>query len=187
MTGPNPVDYAWWLASRASGIVALALITASVMVGLLMASKLMRRRGRGLRRVHESTALTGLVAIAVHGITLLGDAWLHPGIVGVTVPFAIAYRPLSTGLGIVAGYLAAIFALSFYVRRRIGARRWRRMHRLTVVAYAMALVHALGAGTDTSIPAVRTAVLVSAIPAVVLLAIRLVPRPFVRSAPQGAR
>ena len=88
MTGPNPYDYAWWLASRASGIVALALVTASVGLGLLMASKLLRRPGlnRVLVKMHEHLALTGLVAIAVHGITLLGDRWLNPGVAGITVP-----------------------------------------------------------------------------------------------------
>ena len=68
------------------------------------------------------------------------------------MPFTIGYRPLWTSLGIIGGYLAAILGLSFYVRRRIGARLWRRLHRLTVVVYVLALVHALGAGTDASLP-----------------------------------
>jgi methionine sulfoxide reductase heme-binding subunit len=174
VTGPNPLDYAWWLASRASGIVALALITTSVIVGLLMSAKLVRRRGAGarLRRVHESTTLTGLVAGAVHGLTLIGDAWLHPGIRGVVVPFALSYRPLFTGLGIIGGYLAAILGLSFYVRRRIGARLWRRLHRLTVIAYALSVIHALGSGTDASLPWLRVPVLLTAAVAAGLFAIR---------------
>ena len=53
-----------------------------------------------LTALHEQTALAGLVAIAVHGITLLGDACLNPGLAGITVPVAIDYRPLWTGLGI---------------------------------------------------------------------------------------
>ena len=79
-----------------------------------------------LSAIHEQTALAGLVAIAVHGLTLLGDPWLNPGPAGIAVPFTIAYRPLWVGLGIVAGYLAALLGLSFYVRRRIGPRLWRR-------------------------------------------------------------
>ena len=35
------------------------------------------------------------------------------------------YRRLWTGLGIVAGYLAAALGLSFYARKRIGTKRWR--------------------------------------------------------------
>jgi sulfoxide reductase heme-binding subunit YedZ len=86
----------------------------------------------------------------VHGITLLGDPWLNPGVGGIAVPFTMSFRPLFTGLGIVAGYLAALLGLSFYFRKRIGARLWRKAHRATVVVYLLGLVHAFGAGTDAS-------------------------------------
>lgn len=178
MTGPDPTHYIWWLASRASGIVALGLVTASVLMGLAMAGRLARKPAsrRDLLRLHEHVALAGLVAIAVHGITLLGDHWLNPGVTGITVPFAMAYRPLFTGLGILGGYLAAALGLSFYLRRRIGARLWRRLHRFTVVAYVLGLVHAIGAGTDASLPWVRTAMLLSAAPVGALLIARMRPR-----------
>ena len=144
--------HGWWLASRASGLVALVLVTISVGLGLAMAGKVMRRPGlsRKLLAIHEHTALAGIVAIAVHGITLLGDPWLHPGVSGVTVPFAMGFRPVWTGLGIIAGYLAALLGLSFYARKRIGPRLWRKAHRATIVVYVLGLAHAIGAGTDAS-------------------------------------
>jgi methionine sulfoxide reductase heme-binding subunit len=178
VSGPNPYDYAWWLASRASGIVALALVTASVGLGLLMASKLLRRPGlnRTLVKAHEHLALTGLVAISVHGVTLLGDRWLNPGVAGITVPFAMSYRPIFTGLGIVAAYLASLLGLSFYARRRIGARLWRKMHRATVAVYVLGVVHALGAGTDASTLWLRAFMLVTGAPILFLLLVRILPR-----------
>ncbi len=144
--------HGWWLAGRASGLLALVLVTISVGLGLAMAGKVMRRPGlsRKLMAIHEQTALAGIVAIAVHGITLLGDPWLHPGVSGVTVPFTMGFRPVWSGLGVVGGYLAALLGLSFYARKRIGARLWRKAHRATVVVYLLGLVHALGAGTDAS-------------------------------------
>ena len=123
MTRPDPVDYAWWLSSRAAGVVAFALISLSVLLGLAMANRL--ARGRAVVKLHEHLALAGLVAIAVHGITLLGDSWLNPGAIGLLVPFAMGYEPIFTGLGVIAGYLAALLGLSFYIRRRVGAKRWR--------------------------------------------------------------
>jgi methionine sulfoxide reductase heme-binding subunit len=145
-------SHGWWLASRASGLVALVLVTISVGLGLAMAGKVMRRPGlsRKLLAIHEQTALAGIVAIAVHGITLLGDPWLNPGIAGVTVPFSIGFRPIWTGFGVLAGYLAALLGLSFYFRRRVGARLWRKAHRATVAVYLLGLAHAFGAGTDAS-------------------------------------
>jgi len=150
-------DHLWWLASRSSGFVALGLITISVAIGLLMAGKMMRApgRARAMTALHEQTAVAGLVAIAVHGITLMGDAYLHPGVAGIAIPGAIDYRPLWTGLGIGAAYLAAALGLSFYARRRIGTRLWRKAHRATIVVYVLAVAHTLGAGTDAGTSGVR--------------------------------
>jgi sulfoxide reductase heme-binding subunit YedZ len=146
--------HGWWLASRASGLLALVLVTISVGLGLMMAGKVMRRPGlsRKLLAIHEHTAVAGIVAIAVHGITLLGDPWLNPGPAGVAIPFTMSFRPLFTGLGILGGYLAALLGLSFYFRKRIGAKLWRKAHRATVAVWMLGLVHAFGAGTDASAP-----------------------------------
>jgi sulfoxide reductase heme-binding subunit YedZ len=147
-------QHVWWLASRASGIVALGLVTVSVLLGLTMAGKLSRKPGaaRVLSAIHEQTAVTGLIAIAVHGLTLLGDPWLNPGPAGIAIPGLIAYKTLWVGLGITAGWLAALLGLSFYVRRRIGPRLWRRAHKATVLVYALGVAHTLGAGTDAASP-----------------------------------
>jgi methionine sulfoxide reductase heme-binding subunit len=145
-------SHGWWLAGRASGLVALVLVTVSVFLGLMMSGKVMRRPGfaKKLLAVHEQTALAGLVAIAVHGIALLGDPWLHPGLAGVAVPFALGFKTIFTGLGVIAGYLAALLGLSYYVRRRVGAKLWRKAHRATVLVYLLGLTHAIGAGSDAS-------------------------------------
>lgn len=124
-------SHGWWLASRASGVVALVLVTVSVAIGLAMAGKVLRVPGlsRKLMAIHEQTALAGLIAICVHAITLLGDPFLDPGVAGVAVPFAIDFETFFTGLGVIAAYLALLLGLSYYARRRIGARTWRRAHR----------------------------------------------------------
>jgi methionine sulfoxide reductase heme-binding subunit len=147
-------QHVWWLASRASGVVALGLVTISVLLGLMMAGKLSRRPGVGrvLSAIHEQTAVTGLVAIAVHGLTLLGDPWLNPGPAGIAIPFTMAYKAFWVGLGITGGWLAALLGLSFYARRRIGPRLWRRAHKATIVVYILGVAHTLGAGTDASSP-----------------------------------
>jgi methionine sulfoxide reductase heme-binding subunit len=181
MRTPDPVDYVWWLASRASGLVALGLVTLSVLLGLMMASKALSRPGakRYVMVAHEHLALAGLVAIAVHGTTLLGDAWLHPGVAGITIPFVMDFEPVWTGLGIVSGYLAAALGLSFYGRRRIGARRWRSLHRATIVVYVLAVAHTLGSGSDAQEAWVRVPMLLSAVAVFFLLVVRVLaaPRP----------
>lgn len=151
----------------------MLLITASVILGLAMSAGVVRRRWRrDAARVHQHLALIALGAIAAHGLLLAADPWLNAGLKGIAVPFTIGYRPVWTGAGIIGGYLAAILALSFYVRRRIGPRVWRRAHNFTVAAYVLSLAHALGSGTDASIPAVRYALLASALPVLFLFVLR---------------
>lgn len=145
-------NWGWWLASRASGVVALVLVTISVGLGLMMASKLMRRPGfsRVMTALHEQTALAGMFAITVHAVTLIGDPWLKPGVAGVLVPFVMDYRPLFTGLGVIAGLLALFLGLTFYARKDVGSKFWRKIHRATILVYVLAVIHTIGAGTDAS-------------------------------------
>ena len=75
-----------------------------------------------------------------------------------------------------AGYLAALLGLSFYARRRIGARLWRKLHRATVAVYVLGVVHALGAGTDASTLWLRAFMLVTGAPILFLLLVRILPR-----------
>ena len=147
---PDPAKYPWWLASRSAGIVAFVLIATAVVLGLVMAGKMTSRPGlkRNLVKIHEQVALAALVAIGAHGVLLLGDGYLRPGNTGISIPFTLPYRPLWTGMGILAGYLALILGPTFYLRRRIGARRWRQIHRATVVVFVLAVAHSLGSGTD---------------------------------------
>src|SRR5262249_22825228 len=142
--------HVFWLASRALGVVALVLVSVSVGLGLVMATRSAKGPGAMARvkQLHEPTALVALLAIAGHGLALLGDTYLRPGLSGISVPFVMAHRPAWTGLGVIAGWLAAILGLSFYVRRWIGPRLWRQLHRWTLAVYVLAVVHTIGAGTD---------------------------------------
>ena len=90
--------------------------------------------------------------IATHAGLLLFDSYLKPGLAGIAVPFALEHWPPFTGLGIIAGWLAAILGLSFYVRKRIGVKTWGVMHRFTIVIYLLALIHVTGSGTDARSP-----------------------------------
>jgi methionine sulfoxide reductase heme-binding subunit len=171
---PDPVEHGWWLSSRAAGVVAFALIALSVVLGLAMANRLVR--GLTFVKLHEHLALAGLVAIAVHAITLLGDRWLDPGAAGLLVPFAMDYRPVFTGVGVIAAYLAVLIGLSFYVRRRIHPRRWRKLHRLTILVYVLGAVHVVGAGTDAETTWLRAVLYATGAAILFLFLLRVLPQ-----------
>jgi len=174
MTGASLAGHEWWLASRAAGVCAMLLVSASVGLGLATAARLFPpRMRRAVLAVHQQTALAALMSIVAHGVLLLPDRWLHPGPAGIAVPFAIGYRPAATALGIVAGYLAALLGLSFYARRRIGPRLWRRLHMATLAVYVMAMVHVVTAGTDAATVWLQALLALSAAPIAALLLLRL--------------
>ncbi|MGO9487506.1 MAG: hypothetical protein ACLQBB_00580 [Solirubrobacteraceae bacterium] len=161
----------FWLASRAAGIAALILSSASVCVGLLMSGRL-RRRGTDLRVAHEALSLATLAALAVHGLTLLGDGYLHPSLADVSIPFVSSYMTLWTSAGIIAFWALALLGLSYYARTRIGVQRWRRLHRFAALAWLLGIVHSLGEGTDSGQTWFLAMTAIAVIPPLVLLAAR---------------
>ncbi len=148
----NVAPHLFWITSRAAGIAALLLASASVTLGLMMSSKRRSDGKRDFRALHEALSLATLAMVAIHGLSLLGDRFLNPGLAGIAIPLAGPYRPLWTGIGIVASYGLAALGISYYFRNRLGAARWRRLHRLTAVFWLLAIVHTIKAGSDAAQP-----------------------------------
>ena len=166
----NAGPHLFWITSRAAGSAALVLASLAVCLGLLMSTRLLKRfGGPDLRIAHEALSLATLVAIAVHGLALVGDQFLHPSLVDISVPFASGYKTWWTTLGIVSGWSLAVLGISYYARARIGQDRWRTLHRFTALAWLMGLAHTLGEGTDAGQTWFLVMIGVVAVPALVLL------------------
>ena len=95
---------------------------------------------------------------------------MHPGLADIAVPFASSYMTLWTSAGIVAFWALALLGLSYYARTRIGVQRWRRLHRLTALAWVLGIVHSLGEGTDAGQTWFLAMTAIVVVPALVLLA-----------------
>ena len=182
----DPIPHLFWITSRAAGFAALILASLAVCVGLLMSTKLLKRRGPDLVATHEVLSLSTIVAIVVHAAALLGDQYLDPSVLDITIPFVSSYKSVWTTLGIVAGWSLILLGVSYYFRRTIGAKRWRMLHRFTAVAWLAGLVHALGEGTDAGQLWFLAMVALVAIPALILLATRLLGGRGRVSSPRGS-
>jgi sulfoxide reductase heme-binding subunit YedZ len=169
----NPTPHLFWITSRAAGFAALVLASLAVSLGLLMSTKLIKGKTIELRATHEILSLSVIVAVVVHAAALLGDKYLHPSLADITIPFVSSYKSIWTTLGIVSGWSLIVLGVSYYARRTIGAVRWRKLHRFTALAWLAGLVHALGEGTDAGQIWFLAMVAIVAIPALVLLATRL--------------
>jgi len=170
----NVSTHLFWAISRGAGTTAMILASAGVGFGLTMGARWRRGSATDRRAYHEVLALAVMVSIAVHGLALLGDSYLHPSLVDVTVPFALSYKTIPTSLGILAGWGLICLGLSYYVRRRIGIQRWRLLHRFTLLAWIFGLVHTFTEGSDRGQLWFIALILVTAAPALVLLVARLV-------------
>jgi len=172
----SATPHLFWITSRAAGIVALVLASLAVSLGLLMSTKLLKKRGPDLLAAHEVLSLSTIVAIVVHGVALLGDQYLHPSILDISVPFVSSYKTVWTTLGIIGAWGLVLLGLSYYARRRIGSARWRKLHRLTALMWLAGLVHALGEGTDAGQVWFLAMIALVAAPALMLLSARMLDR-----------
>jgi predicted ferric reductase len=143
-----------WIVSRASGFVAYGLVTASVLLGITLSLKWRSTTTPRwvTNELHRFVTLVGLVFIGVHGVALFLDPFMRFSLGEVLVPLAAHYRPIWVALGIVAGYLLVALWLSERVRGLIGYAWWRRFHALAFVAFVLATVHGIAAGSDIRTP-----------------------------------
>jgi methionine sulfoxide reductase heme-binding subunit len=89
----------FWIASRAAGIAALILSSATVCVGLSIGLRLRLARALDMRASHEALSLATLGALVVHGLALLGDGYLKPSLFDVAVPFLSSHESFWTTTG----------------------------------------------------------------------------------------
>ncbi len=139
-----------WYAARAGGVVAYLLVSASVLAGLLLAGK---ATVPGFPRfavedVHRFLGLLAGLFVGVHVGAIVLDTVVPFSLMQILVPFTAAYRPLATGLGVVALELLVAVAATNRLRSRLPYRIWRRAHYLTLAVWFLATTHGILAGTD---------------------------------------
>ncbi len=149
LLGDQPKAY-WYLA-RASGFVAYLVMWLSVAFGLIITNRLVRLWNGGPTAVelHQFTTWLALALTVFHALILLGDRYIQSTPKQVLLPFGyVNYKPEWVGIGQIAFYLAVVVAVSFYFRKQIGYKTWRRLHYLSFVVYVLITAHGVLAGTD---------------------------------------
>ncbi len=144
----------WWYLTRAAGLMGYFLIWLSTAWGLVVSSKILDPiMDRGFTYdFHEYLTWLGLAFIGTHVIVLMADKYLPYTIWQVLLPFLSPYRPLWVGIGVIAFYLSILVTVTFYLKKHIGMELFRKIHYLSLVAYAGATLHGLYAGTDSVLP-----------------------------------
>ena len=139
-----------WYLTRGSGIVALLLLTASVLLGVANTTRWKTDRWPRfiVYGLHRNVTLLALTFTVVHVVTTIVDSFAPIGLVDAFVPFLSPYRPFWLGLGTVAFDLLLALIVTSFLRRRIGTRAWRAVHWLAYASWPVALLHTFGTGSD---------------------------------------
>ena len=140
----------WWYLARSSGIVAMVLLVASVVWGVLLATRALKPHDRPawLLDLHRWLGGMALVMTALHLLGLVLDGYVSFGLAELFVPGASDYRPLAVALGVLAMYVMIAIQASSYLRKHISPRVWRGIHVSSYGVVWLAAIHAGMAGTD---------------------------------------
>ena len=168
----------WWFLTRASGLVAWLMLTASVLWGIVVSSGAFpkHRQPRWLLALHRWLGGLTLSFLAVHLGALLLDGYVGFGIADVTVPYATDWRPGAVALGILAMWLLVAVELTSLAMRRLPRRAWRRVHLTSYVVFWSTSLHAAFAGTDASTRIYRIGAAISIVAVVGALSYRIASR-----------
>jgi methionine sulfoxide reductase heme-binding subunit len=128
---------AYWYLARGTGAVALVLLTASVVLGIL-----------AVDAVHRDVSLLVIVVLVIHIVTSVLDGFAPITLVDGVIPFVTPYRPLWMGLGTLSFDLLLALAVTSVLRRRLGYRTWRAIHWIAYASWPVAVLHGLGTGSD---------------------------------------
>ena len=147
----------WWFATRATGIVAWALLAASVIWGLMLSSRSFGRAAAPawLLDLHRYLGGLAVVFTAMHIGSIASDDFVPFGWRDLFVPLASTWKPTAVAWGIVAFYLLLAVEATSLLQRQLPRRLWRAVHYLSFPLFVMATVHLATAGSDGGNPALQ--------------------------------
>jgi predicted ferric reductase len=145
--GPSPL----WYTARATGVVALILLTITVALGVAGTARLETVLLPGIVRsgLHRNVSLLAVAFIVVHVLSSVLDPYAGIKLTSAIVPFSSDYRPFWLSLGAIAFDMLLALVLTSLLRSRLSQRTWRAVHWFGYACWPVALWHGLGTGTDS--------------------------------------
>jgi len=141
-----------WLAGRATGITAYLLLTGLVGLGLILSHPTNQSTWKLSRRLfpwHESLFVFVVAFLAAHVVSIILDPWAGVGVAGSFIPGLSAYRSAPVALGTLGLYAALVSGVTGRWTKLLPPGLWLKLHRFSLVAWVMAWMHGLLAGTDS--------------------------------------
>jgi methionine sulfoxide reductase heme-binding subunit len=141
-----------WYIARSAGLVAWALLSASVIWGLTMSNRARpfghRPRPAWMLDLHRWLGGLATIFVGVHIVAILLDTYVNFSIVSVLVPFTASWHDTAVAWGVVAMWLLLAVELTSLARRHLPRKAWRLVHGASFPLFGLATLHAFTAGTD---------------------------------------
>jgi predicted ferric reductase len=146
-----------WYIARSSGIVGWALLSASVLWGMFLSTKVLGKRPRPnwLLDLHRFLGGAAVIFTGIHVVSLLLDSYTDISVTNALIPLTGTWHPVAVAWGVVGMYLLAAVEITSVLRRRISKRVWKATHYLSFPLFAFSTIHLITAGTDMGNPILR--------------------------------
>lgn len=138
-----------WYAIRATGTVAYLLLYLAVLAGLYsMVQKKRKKKINNILHLHEALSDWALILTCGHLGVLLIDSTFSFKLSAMLIPFTSVYKTIPMAMGTIAFYFLIITMITSKFRKKIGYKRWQKLHALNPILYIFVTLHGFMSGTD---------------------------------------
>lgn len=140
----------WWNLARSSGVVSWVLVVASMLWGILLATRMLRPYDRPawLLDLHRWFGALAVLGVGIHLFALHADSYVQFSIADLLFPFHSRWRPFAVVTGVIAMYMLVIVQLSSMLMKKLPKVVWRAIHLTSYVMFVLIAVHSILAGHD---------------------------------------
>ena len=147
-------EQVWWYATRAAGLMTWSTAVASVIIGMLLSTRLLGRRASAswLLDVHRFLGGLSAVFLIVHMVTLWADSFVDFGWEELLIPGRSSFDNVAVAWGVGAMWSLIAVEITSILRRWISHSLWKRTHYLSIVTVGAGSVHGYQLGSDVDNP-----------------------------------
>jgi predicted ferric reductase len=141
---------ATWYLARSGGMVAWVLCTASIVWGLLLSTRLVRRRGAPawLLDMHRFLGTLSIIFTVLHMSGLFFDSYQPFNFAQLLIPMQTKWRPGAVAWGIISFYILTAIQITSWLMRKMPRKVWHTIHLGSFALFVMATLHSFMAGAD---------------------------------------
>ncbi|CAB4888304.1 MAG: 2Fe-2S iron-sulfur cluster binding domain-containing protein [Actinobacteria bacterium] len=148
----------WWYVTRASSVIAWVLLTGSIVLGILLSTRVMRKvdNPAWLQDLHRFVSGLALIFVGLHLVSLMLDEFVHFSLAEILIPGATANstvtsiqaKTIPVTLGVLALYLMIAVQATSWFMNKLPRRFWKGIHYSAYAALVLVMFHAGFSGTD---------------------------------------